>query len=74
MIVHLPEYKLNSLTEEQIEQIYWDSYVFDSHRWVEYQKGYYQCSFCGAIHTSVMPSSVHRMCSQNPFLKRNNDK
>lgn len=57
------------LTEEQQEQMYWSRYKFDSHRWVEYAKGYYQCSFCGRQHTSAMPINFASLCQSNPHLK-----
>jgi hypothetical protein len=55
------------LTEEQKERMYWQQYVNDSHRWVEYHEGYYECSFCH-IHTTNMLPSVNFMCEKNPNI------
>lgn len=62
------------LTAEQREQIFWESWTFDSHKWLEYQKGYFACDFCGAIHTSMMPISNQKLCLKNPIIKNQNEK
>jgi hypothetical protein len=53
------------MTPEQEEQMFWDNIKFHSHRWVESSKGYYKCSFCGRLHTSVMPTNIHPLCEKN---------
>jgi hypothetical protein len=58
------------LTEEQKEQMFWDNFNFESHKWVEYQKGYYECSFCKSTHTSMMPTSSKSFCLSNPYIKK----
>lgn len=62
------------LTQEQKENIEWQSWVYNSHRWVEYEKGYYQCSFCGHNATNQMGvTSGVGLCKQNPeIIKHNN--
>lgn len=57
-------------TEEQQEQMYWDNFNFESHRWVEFSKGYYECSFCKLIHTSTMPTNSKSFCQSNPYIKK----
>jgi hypothetical protein len=57
------------ITPDQREKMYWDQLMFDSHRWVEYHKGYYKCEFCEASHTSSMPTNRGPMCKKNPYLK-----
>ncbi len=56
------------LTEEQQELMYWEELKFNSHKWIEIHKGYYQCSFCEASHTSVMPINGKSLCKKNPFI------
>ena len=58
------------LTEEQKEEMFWDTFNFESHRWVEYQKGYYRCSFCNTFHSSTMPTNAQSFCTKNPFIKK----
>ncbi len=57
------------LSEEEREKLYWDDLNFNSHRWVEYNKGYYKCSFCHNTHTSTMPTSQVSFCELNPYIK-----
>lgn len=57
------------ITPEQKEKIYWDTLKFDSHKWVEFERGYYECAFCKATHTSMMPINHHILCKENPHLK-----
>jgi hypothetical protein len=61
--------KEDPITEEQKEKHYWDLLKHESHRWVEFSNGYYECAFCKAIHTSVMPLGAHKLCTENPNLK-----
>lgn len=68
MYINLPEPQLH-LTEEEKEKSFWDRWRFDSHRFVEYEKGYAQCSFCGAVHTSTMPVNNFSICIANPAIK-----
>ena len=57
------------LTEEQQEELYWKDWIHNSHKWIEKNKGYYECEFCGEWHTSLMPIGIHKMCEKNPHLK-----
>lgn len=68
MFIQLPEPQFN-LTPEEKEKRYWDEWRFNSHRFVEYSKGYAECSFCGAIHTSTTPINNFPICPENPFVK-----
>jgi len=56
------------LSEEQKEQMYWEELKFNSHRWIETAKGYYQCSFCNTSHTSTMPINGKELCKENPYI------
>ena len=40
------------ITPEQQGKMYWDHIMFDSHRWVEFHKGYFTCDFCKSTRTS----------------------
>lgn len=57
------------LTPEQQERSYWDNLRFNSHRWEEYSQGYYKCSFCESMHTSMMPINFKKLCEKNPYIK-----
>lgn len=57
-----------ALTPEQKERIYWDNWVFESHKWIEFHNGYYTCEFCNMIHTAMMPISNHNLCKNNPKI------
>lgn len=59
------------LTEEQQEELYWDDWVHNSHRWIEEVKGYYKCSFCGVGYTSMMPIGLAKICKKNPYINEN---
>jgi hypothetical protein len=72
MTVPLKEQEI-ILSIEQRERMYWDDIRFNSHRWVEYRKGYYECSFCNSIHTSTMPTNTHALCESNPHLNQLNN-
>lgn len=58
------------LSEAEQEQMYWDELRFNSHRWIEIAKGYYQCYFCNASHTSAMPMNKKELCKDNPYIKQ----
>ena len=34
------------LTKEEEEKEYWDLLKYNSHKWVEFAVGYYQCEYC----------------------------
>lgn len=57
-------------TQEQNELEYWDDMRFNTHRWVELAKGYFQCSFCKVYHTSTTPINIHPICSKNDYLHK----
>jgi hypothetical protein len=56
------------LTPEEEERRYWVMIKYDSHKWTEYHKGYYQCEFCDARHTSVLSIDHVNICKKNPNL------
>jgi hypothetical protein len=67
MIVSLqvPTYEIS---KEEQEKMYFDDLIFNTHKWVEYREGYYQCEFCEAIHTSNMPIQYKNICTKNPYI------
>lgn len=56
-------------SKEQIEQMQWETWRFESHRFVEYEKGYSKCSFCGVIHNSLMSINDFPLCKKNPMVE-----
>ena len=48
--------------------MYWAQLKYDSHKWIEYPKGYYKCEFCDSIHTSVRTVDTVNICKKNPNL------
>ena len=56
------------LTPEQQERMYWAQIKYDSHKWIEYHKGYYKCEFCDSIHTSMLSFENVNICKKNPNL------
>lgn len=56
------------LTPEQKEQMYWSTWGYDSHKWVEYEKGYYRCSFCDSYRTSMSFINNPPICEKNPYI------
>lgn len=59
------------LTKEEEEKQYWDILKYDSHKWVEFAVGYYQCEYCKGYHTSMMSMDGKSICVDNPHLKKN---
>jgi hypothetical protein len=57
------------LTKEEEEKEYWDLLKYDSHKWVEFAQGYYECEFCKMTHTNIMPMNGKPICGNNPHLK-----
>jgi hypothetical protein len=68
MHVYLPDQQI-VLTKEQEDQNYWDLFRYNSHKWVEQAKGYYQCEYCKRNHTSMMVIDKEPFCKENPHLK-----
>ena len=56
------------LTPEQQERMYWAQIKYDSHKWIEYHKGYYKCEFCDSFHTSMLSFENVNICKKNPNL------
>jgi hypothetical protein len=59
------------LTKEEEEKEYWDLLKYNSHKWVEFAVGYYQCEYCKINHTSMMSMNGKPLCGDNPHLKSN---
>jgi len=57
-----------TLTPEQQERMYWTKIKYDSHKWIEYHKGYYKCEFCDSFHTSMLSLENVNICKKNPNL------
>lgn len=68
MYINLPENGIKQ-TQEEKEKAFWDRWKFDSHRFVEHDKGYARCSFCGTIHNSTMAINNFPICEGNPVIK-----
>lgn len=68
MHIDLPQPQL-TLTKEEEEKEYWDLLKYDSHKWVEFAQGYYECEFCKMTHTNIMPINGKPICGNNPHLK-----
>ena len=55
-------------TPEEKERIYWAQLKYDSHKWIEYIKGYYKCEFCDLTHNSMISFENVNICKKNPNL------
>jgi hypothetical protein len=73
MITRLtPFQKITNITPEESFLINW---IWDSHNWLEEFAGYYKCKWCSKEHTSTMSISIdHKLCSQNPIIKKLSEK
>lgn len=72
MFIPLTE-KMPELTEEQKEKMNWDNWVWNSHKWIEKERGYYTCDFCGNMTTNLMSLGSVGLCKKNPeIIKHNN--
>ena len=67
MIKNLPQPKYEESLKMKIAQWAWDS-----HYWVEDEKGYYHCEWCGAGWTSEMglDEKYNYLCKKNPLIKK----
>ena len=70
MHIYLPRPQ-RMLTKEEEEKEYWDLLKYNSHKWVEFAVGYYQCEYCKRNHTSIMSMYGKPLCVDNPHLKSN---
>jgi hypothetical protein len=70
MHIYLPRPQ-RMLTKEEEEKEYWDLLKYNSHKWVEFAVGYYQCEYCKINHTSMMSMNGKPLCVDNPHLKKN---
>ena len=56
------------------EKLFWDKWIFQSHKWVEYKEGYYECSYCNATHKEGEGYSKVSLCFKNSFLFKTQEK
>ena len=75
MIKRFPTHETNSATNMSSEEISISlalaDWAWDSHNWVEYQPGYYQCQWCTCQHTSSQGVSENfRICRGNRIVKK----
>ena len=60
-----------TISPDELEKMQWHEWVWNSHKWVETHKGYYNCEFCNMTWTNMMPISEHvRLCVNNPFINK----
>ena len=56
------------LSTEQNEQQYWNDWRFHSHRWEEWEKSKFQCTWCSLIYSEVADDKNKiEMCRNNPM-------
>lgn len=67
MFVYQPKNRIE-LTPEQQEEMYWDDWVHNSHRWVEKTHGYYVCDYCNKTSSHLTPLGSMGLCDKNPIL------
>lgn len=59
------------LTEEQVTDGALANWAWDSHSWVEYSPGYYECEWCKVRHTSVQGIyKDYPLCPENYCIKK----
>jgi len=60
-----------NITEKEQLQLDLAGWILDSHYWIEYHPGYFECKWCRELHTSNRPVTVdYTLCPENPSLKR----
>ena len=58
------------ISETDAEKMYWNEWVWNSHKWIEHHKGYYTCQFCNQSFTNMMPLDDNiKMCQHNQIIK-----
>ena len=56
--------------ENEIEEKkFWQKWLFDSHRWIEYKPGYFECSWCLSTWNDKKDETQVEICKQNPHVK-----
>lgn len=59
------------ISEIDAEKMYWNDWVWNSHKWIEHHKGYYTCEFCKQSFTNMIPIGDNvKMCQHNPIIKK----
>lgn len=54
----------------ETETMYWENWVWSSHKWVEQKKGNYTCQFCNAtFKNDMIVISNFKLCPDNPIIK-----
>ena len=57
------------ISETDAEKMYWNDWVWNSHKWIEHRRGYYTCAFCNSTFTNMMPIGDNvKLCKHNPIL------
>ena len=57
------------ISETDKEKMFWNEWVWNSHKWIEHHKGYYTCEFCNSTFTNMMPIGDDvKLCKHNPIL------
>ena len=58
------------ISETDAEKMYWNEWIWNSHKWIEQHKGYYTCQFCNQSFTNIMPLGDNvKLCQQNQIIK-----
>lgn len=65
MLKRSPIYSMNEQTELDKSIAEW---IFQSHYWVEDRAGYFQCEWCGRVHTSGIITKNDDLCKSNPKI------
>ncbi len=67
MLKRIEPFTFNDGQKEDLELAEW---AWNSHNWLEYSPGYYECVYCSSRHTSVMGiNRNYPLCKENPLLK-----
>ena len=66
MIERLNPFVLSKESQENMELAEW---IWQSHYWIEFRSGYYECKWCHKTHTSSMGISKDApLCEKNPAV------
>jgi len=67
----LKRFDIIKISEEDSDDRALAEWIWQSHYWIEYSPGYFQCKWCGNTHTSCMSiNSAISLCKYNPVIKR----
>ncbi len=60
-----------NLTEKEDENRGLANWAFDSHYWIEYYQGYFECKWCKKKSTSAQGINIEfPLCLENPIIKQ----